>query len=190
MMIAGGSRTPNGDAPACRLKATAPWITASTPRRQPSPGPIGLRQRLAVAGSNYLIAGGWDTDAGLGGVAFWPASPTAAPWTPDSVPAHSHIQTMDGEVDDLLLQPDGKIVVSGIFSHIIDGFGNPARRSIARFSANGLLDNTFTPSLTLPTGADTICSPPWPCSPTARSSSRKISSTGLTIISLAPRWPA
>ena len=68
-----------------------------------------------------------------------------------------HIQTMDGRIEDLLLQPDGKIVVSGGFSHIIDGTGNPpARRAIARFSANGLLDNTFTPSLAPPTGANTI----------------------------------
>ena len=60
-------------------------------------------------------------------------------------------------IEDLLLQPDGKIVVSGGFSHIIDGTVNPpARRGIARFSANGLLDNTFTPSLTPPAGANTI----------------------------------
>ena len=47
------------------------------------------------------------------------------------------VQTMDGQVFDLFLQPDGKILVSGI-SQIFDGSGNPLRRGIARFSANGL----------------------------------------------------
>ena len=91
------------------------------------------------------------------GEAFWPASPTAAPWTPPSAP-HSGTTSRPwtAQVDDLFLQPDGKIVVSGKFSQIIDGSGNPPRRGIARFSANGLLDNTFTPSLTLPSGANTL----------------------------------
>jgi uncharacterized delta-60 repeat protein len=69
----------------------------------------------------------------------------------------SPIQTLDGEVDDLLIQPDGKIVVSGSFSHVGDGSLNPpARSAIARFSANGLLDTTFTPNIPMPTGVNAI----------------------------------
>ena len=46
-----------------------------------------------------------------------------------------HIQTTDGNVEDLLLQPDGKIVVSGGFSHIFDDSGSrgaPRHRPVLR----------------------------------------------------------
>ena len=108
-------------------------------------------------GSKYVIAGGYDTDIMYGG-GFLARLTSSGALDTDFGPSTpvAHIQTMDGPVDDLLLQPDGKIVVSGFFSHIIDGSGNTARRAIARFSANGLLDTTFTPSLTPPSGANTI----------------------------------
>jgi uncharacterized delta-60 repeat protein len=109
--------------------------------------------RLAVAGSNYIIIGPTNgggylarlTNSGEVDTSFAPSAPV------------DHIQTMDGEIDDLFLQPDGKIVVSGGFSHIIDGTGSPpARTAIARFTANGWLDDTFTPSLAPPPGADAL----------------------------------
>ena len=62
------------------------------------------------------------------GVGIWPASPTTAPWTPASARAiPAHVQTTDGRIEDLLLQPDGKIVVSGGFSHVLDGTGTCRR---------------------------------------------------------------
>ena len=81
--------------------------------------------RLAAVGDKWVIAGGYETETGGNGgflarlnsnggldTDFGPSTPPAG------------IQTMDGQIDDLLLQPDGKIVVSGMFSHIIDGSGN------------------------------------------------------------------
>jgi uncharacterized delta-60 repeat protein len=54
----------------------------------------------------------------------------------------------------MLLQPDGKIVVSGGFYQIMDGSGSPpARTASARFSSSGLLDNTFIPALGFTTAA-------------------------------------
>ena len=51
-----------------------------------------------------------------------------------------------GQVRDMLLQPDGKSVIVGDFSEIIDGslFNRPQRGGIARFNVNGALDNTLT----------------------------------------------
>jgi uncharacterized delta-60 repeat protein len=113
-------------------------------------------RRLAVAGSNYVVAGTYNGFSKGFLVRLTNSGGVDPGFGPSNTPP-LHIQTMDGNVEDLLLQPDGKIVVSGGFSHIIDGTGTPpARRAIARFSANGLLDNTFTPSLAPPDGANTI----------------------------------
>jgi len=120
------------------------------------PGSEGLNgRRLAVVGSNYIVAGTYNgfsngflvrlTNSGVVDPGFGPSN------TPPL-----HILTMDGNVEDLLVQPDGKIVVSGGFSHIFDDSGSSVRRAIARFSANGGLDDTFTPSLAPPDGANTI----------------------------------
>jgi uncharacterized delta-60 repeat protein len=49
-----------------------------------------------------------------------------------------------GEVMDMGLQPDGRIVIVGNFSNIKDGFLEPQRGRIARFTADGALDNTLT----------------------------------------------
>jgi uncharacterized delta-60 repeat protein len=118
--------------------------------------------RVAVAGNKYVVAGGyyvmnsagWEGNHGFLGrlnndgtldTTFGPTTPA------------THIQTMDSQVDDLLLQPDGRIVVSGWFTHVLDGSGSgPARTAIARFSADGFLDATFTPNLTMPPGANSM----------------------------------
>jgi len=163
MMIAGEMWNDTiGDSPVARLYSDGtrdPNFNASG--FSISGAQWGWGSRVAVvstnAGTNYLIAGGYST----GGQNYWTNSGflarltssgavdnTFSPGTPVA-----NIQTMDGEVDDLFLQPDGKIVVSGGFANII---GGPARRAIARFSANGLLDTTFTPSLALPTGTNNI----------------------------------
>ena len=140
--------------------------------------------RLAVVGNKYVVAGTYNefsngflvrlTHSGAVDSDFGPNTP---------VP---HIQTMDGNVEDLFLQPDGKIVVSGGFFHIIAGTGTPPeRRAIARFSANGVLDTTFTPVWSRPPEPILSFSPPWPGNPTARSSSSRISL--MTICSSVPR---
>jgi uncharacterized delta-60 repeat protein len=150
-----------GDSPVARLNSDGSLDSSffSNASQLSIPGakwPWGCR--VAVVGSKYLIAGGYETDVMYGG-GFLARLTGSGALDTDFGPSNTvplHIQTTDGPVDDLLLQPDGKIVVSGFFSHIIDGSGNPLRRAIARFSANGLLDTTFTPSLNPPTGVNTI----------------------------------
>ncbi|MBU4231390.1 MAG: hypothetical protein KKD99_12735 [Proteobacteria bacterium] len=118
------------------------------------PGSEGLNgRRLAVVGDKYVVAGTYNEFSNGFLVRLTPSGAVDPDFGPSNTPP-LHIQTMDGSIEDLLLQPDGKIVVSGGFSHIIDG--SVARPGIARFSANGLLDNTFTPSLVPPLGANTI----------------------------------
>ena len=115
---------------------------------------------MAVAGNNYLLAGGYSlpaiitvrggflariTSSGNLDTSFSPNTPVA------------NFQTMDGVVDDLLLQPDGKIMVSGRFSHIFDGSGSGRRAALSPGSPpTACWIATFTPNLTMPTGANTI----------------------------------
>lgn len=49
-----------------------------------------------------------------------------------------------GEVNDLVVQPDGQLVIGGVFTQIKDGSWDPPnRKHLARFSATGVLDSTF-----------------------------------------------
>lgn len=166
IMIAGDIYDATSSAPLTRLNSNGSLDSSFWNNVSNIPNPIPGAEwvygsRVAVAGNNYVIAGGYYYDTGtangfLGRVtnsgeldtSFGPSTPA------------NHLQTMDGEVDDMLLQTDGKIVVSGIFSHILDGSGSgPARSAIARFSGDGFLDGTFTPSLTIPSGANTLALP-------------------------------
>ena len=99
--------------------------------------------RLAAAGDKWIIAGGYDTTTGGGGGFLARLTSTGGLDTdfgPNTPPVH--IQTTDGYIEDMLLQPDSKIVVSGMFSQIINGA--VPRSGIARFLANGGVDTTFT----------------------------------------------
>lgn len=155
MMIAGDLFNATGSFPAARLNSDGSMDPSFDASHFSIPGvEWQFGTRLAQAGSDYVIAGGYDTTV-VGGGGFL-ARLTGSGALDSSFGPSSHIQITDGQVDDLFLQPDGKIVVSGKFTQIVDGSGNPARRAIARFSANGLLDGTFTPSLTPPSGANTI----------------------------------
>ncbi len=118
--------------------------------------------RIALAGSKYVIAGGSYTNTP--GVTVGILGRVNQDGTLDTsfAPGASvaNVLTMDGLVEDMLLQPDGKVVVSGAFANVNNGSGSStARRAIARYSADGLLDGTFTPNLTIPpsaSGANTI----------------------------------
>ena len=81
-----------------------------------------------------------------------------------------NLQRLDGRVSDLLLQKDGKILVSGSFSHVLDGSPSPpARTAIARFTANGDLDNTFAFVLnTWPTDTNALLIPAMGLQPNGR----------------------
>jgi uncharacterized delta-60 repeat protein len=154
MMIAGDFYSPNGGYPVARLNSDGTKDPSFDASHFQIPGTNWFDcHRLVVAGSNYLIAGAWDTDTAMNGGGYL-ARLTSSGVLDTSFGPGTHIQTMDGGVADLLVQPDGKIVASGSFTHIVDGAA--ARPGIARFSANGLLDGTFTPSFTLPSGANIL----------------------------------
>jgi len=55
-----------------------------------------------------------------------------------------HVNLFNGEVRCGTDQADGKVIVGGDFTQLIDGSGSPPQVGrLARFTANGLLDNTF-----------------------------------------------
>lgn len=111
--------------------------------------------RVAPVGDKYVVSG-YVTFEGLsrgflarltnGGALDTTFGPTAAP-TPSP-----NVNITAGEIKDQALQKDGRIMVCGDFSEIIDGsvFSRPQRGHIARFTADGLLDPTFTTNI----GAD------------------------------------
>ncbi|MEW6657912.1 MAG: delta-60 repeat domain-containing protein [Thermodesulfobacteriota bacterium] len=61
---------------------------------------------------------------------------------PSPVP---HVVIFDGEVRAMTGEEGGRLYVGGDFTHIIGG-NNPTRNYLARFSQNGILDNTFAPT--------------------------------------------
>ncbi|HZH34106.1 MAG TPA: FG-GAP-like repeat-containing protein, partial [Pyrinomonadaceae bacterium] len=63
--------------------------------------------------------------------------------SPDPTFAIDNINAGSGILQDLILQPDGKILISGSFTQV---FG-VNRGRIARLNANGTLDTTFNPPL-------------------------------------------
>jgi uncharacterized delta-60 repeat protein len=147
----------HGDLPALRLNSDGTLDPSFDASGFSIPGSEGLNgRRIAVAGDKYVVAGTYNEFSNGFLVRLTHNGVVDNSFGPSNTPP-LHIQTVDGSIEDLLLQPDGKIVVSGGFYHIIDGSGNPPeRRAIARFSANGVLDGTFTPSLVPPDGANTI----------------------------------
>jgi uncharacterized delta-60 repeat protein len=161
MMITGWLESADTKVPAMRLNSDGVRDPSFDASGFSIPGSEGWHgTRIAVVGTNYVVAGAYNTVTVMNGGGYLARLTHSGAVDTGFGPANTpplHIQTMDGEIEDLLLQPDGKIVVSGGFSHILDGTVNPpARRAIARFSANGLLDNTFTPSLAPPPGANAI----------------------------------
>jgi uncharacterized delta-60 repeat protein len=107
---------------------------------------------LPTAGGKYVVAGyvtyqslarGFlcrlNTDGTLDNT-FGPPGPAPNPSPNVVIPA--------GQVYDLGLQSDGRIMIVGSFSEIKDGsFSPPQRGGIARFTADGALDNTFTTNI-------------------------------------------
>ncbi len=163
IMVAGDIYNNAGDAPATRLNSDGSLDSAFFNNISHIQNPIPEAQwswgrRVAVSGSDYLLAGGYATTNNWWGGGFLGRVTSSGLLDTSFYPlSNNHVQTMDAPVDDLLLQPDGKIVVSGWFTHILDGSLNPpARSSVARFNADGSLDPGFTPSLSLPLGANTM----------------------------------
>lgn len=154
MMLVGYLESNNTPVPAVRLNSDGARDLSFDASGFDIPGSEGWHShRIAAAGSNYVVAGPYH-EASNGYLVRLTHSGAVDPTFGPSNTPPLHIQTTDGRIEDLVLQPDGKIVVSGGFSHIIEG--SVARRGIARFLPNGTLDNTFTPSYTLPFEANTL----------------------------------
>jgi uncharacterized delta-60 repeat protein len=63
---------------------------------------------------------------------------------PSPVP---HVVIFDGEIKGGASEEStGRLTLGGEFTHILDGANNPQRNRLARFSANGILDPTYTPA--------------------------------------------
>lgn len=71
----------------------------------------------------FNVDGSWDTTFGTGGVALGGQG--------------------TGEPGDAVLQPDGKLVVAGGSYGSLGNTGSPSMYAVARFNADGSLDNTF-----------------------------------------------
>ena len=118
-------------------------ITLPNPGGSLTPGGF----KVAPVGDKYVVSGFLGdpyygtgflirlTSTGALDSTFGPSAPS----TP--VP---NVNLMTG-IMDMFLQPDGRIMVSGSLGSLYDGSSNPPMlNSIARFTADGFLDNTFT----------------------------------------------
>src|SRR5260370_10075354 len=72
----------------------------------------------------------------------------------------------DNEVFSILVQPDGKLLVSGFFTKV----GSASRRGIARLNADGSVDATFDPG----TGAVNTTALPFTGEPQALQSDGRV----------------
>jgi uncharacterized delta-60 repeat protein len=107
--------------------------------------------RVVPVGDKYVVSGyvtfeslarGFLTRLTSTGALDNTFGPTTAP-TPSP-----NVNILAGEVKDMALQGDGRIMVCGDFSEIIDGsWSRPQRGHIARFTAAGFLDPTFTTNI-------------------------------------------
>jgi uncharacterized delta-60 repeat protein len=107
--------------------------------------------RVAEVGGKYVVAG-YVTFEGLARGFLTRLTDTGAldpTFGPTAPPTPSpNVNITAGEVMDLALQKDQRIMVSGNFSEIIDGsWSRPQRGRIARFTADGFLDPTFTTNI-------------------------------------------
>jgi len=149
-MVVGHLRTANGVARTGMAKLyTDGTLDASfDPQINITSGVSTRVNRVAPVGDKYVVSGyvtfeglarGFLTRLNSNGVMDNTFGPTAAP-TPSP-----NVNILAGEVKDMVLQPDGRIIVCGDFSEIIDGsWSRPQRGHIARFTADGFLDPTFT----------------------------------------------
>ena len=103
-----------------------------------NPGADGDVESLAVQADGKILLGGWLSAPGT------PPFTNIARLNEDGSLDDSFTQGAgaDGRVDDMLVQPDGKILVSGVFETI----GGLARNGLARLNADGSVDSDFDPN--------------------------------------------
>lgn len=88
-----------------------------------------------MANGNIYIGGGFDTIAGSRYARLARLNNNGQPDT-----LFNTANASNGDVINLLVQPDGKILIGGWFTF----YGQQQRNKIARVNTNGLLDETFT----------------------------------------------
>ena len=94
---------------------------------------------LGVQSDSKILVGGEATELGSGGV----ASPLTRLNANGSLDSMQIIVGNIGRINKIFIQPDGKILVGGFFTHA----AGTLRNNLARFNADGTLDLTFSPSL-------------------------------------------
>ena len=132
-----------------RLNSDGTLDSAFAPNIQLSNGDPYFISDVVDNAGNYLVVGCGSiqshyprgflvrlTNTGAMDSTFGPTDPS----TPSP-----HADVFNWRVRDLLLQPDGRIMVCGDFTQIMDGSDSPPPRAyLARFTADGILDATFT----------------------------------------------
>lgn len=94
-----------------------------------------------------LLAGAFESLKPNGGTDA-PAHHNIARVLPDGTNDSTFTSDVDGQINALLLQPDGKIVIGGKFT-TVEG---KARKNVARLNSNGTIDLAFDPN---PSGSNT-----------------------------------
>lgn len=153
IMVSGYFRTINGVSRTvtARLNADGSLDAAFDAQVTITSGTNVRANRVAEVDGKYVVAG-YVTYGGLARgflCRLTGAGALDATFGPTDVFTPSpNVNITAGEVMDMFLQKDGRIMVCGNFSEIIDGsWSNPQRGRIARFTAGGLLDPTFTTNL-------------------------------------------
>ncbi len=178
VMIAGDiSTSTGGNSPVARLNSDGsldkPFFTNTQFELDLPDVEWAWGNRVAVVGDKYLVAGGFGINDYYYNFHGFLVSLNNDGTLNTSFAVNApvpNLQRLDGRVSDLLLQKDGKILVSGSFTHVLDGSTHPpARTAIARFTANGDLDNTFAFVLnTWPTDTNALLIPAMGLQPNGR----------------------
>ncbi|MBN2146903.1 MAG: putative Ig domain-containing protein [Anaerolineales bacterium] len=105
---------------------------------------------VAVQPDGKVIVGGSFTQ--FGGEARTYITRLSSLGDPDASFAAGASVSLDGTVQAIVLQPDGKIVIGGGFTHV----GTASRNYIARLNADGTLDTSFDPGDGTNASVDTV----------------------------------
>jgi uncharacterized delta-60 repeat protein len=109
-----------------------------------APGADGSVVALAVQADGKILVGGYFTMLGGGGTGSFTRNHIAR-LNPDGTLDNSFDPGANDAVTTLAVQPDGKILVGGLFTVLGDPTGTIVRSRIGRLNPNGTLDMSFNP---------------------------------------------
>ena len=109
-----------------------------------NPGADNVVRVLAVQPDGKILVGGEFTMLGGGGTGTAPRS-NIGRLNPDGSVDTTFNPGANGYIDTFAVQPDGKILVCGIFTGLGGGTGTTPRRYIGRLNPDGGVDATFNP---------------------------------------------